>query len=289
MIAINHNPGRINITMKTIIITGSNSGIGKEAALILAKQGHRILMLCRDSKKSRLVQKELIKQTDNQNVLLFTADLADPVSIILVLDKIKSQFPVIDVLINNAGVYKVNREENSMGVEMTLAVNFLAPYMLSKMLLPNLRASNNARIINVVSELYKSGSIDLQDLMMQKKYKAGNAYANSKLASILLTAGLAKKYEKYEISVNALHPGVLATNSFREYPKFFIKILNSFLEKPQYGGERIATMAVSDEFENVSGIYCYKDEKRDMSIPEEEYNKTEQLLQVAEKLTDVKV
>ena len=275
--------------MKTIIITGSNSGIGKEAALILAKQGHRILMLCRDSEKSRLVQRELIEQTDNQNVLLFTADLADPVSIISAVDKIKSQFPVIDVLINNAGVYKVKREENSMGVEMTLAVNFLAPYMLSTMLLPKLRASNNARIINVVSELYKSGSIDLQDLMMQKKYKAGNAYANSKLASILLTADLAKKYKKYGISVNALHPGVLATDSFREYPKFFMKILNSFLEKPQYGGERIATMAVSDEFENVSGIYCYKDEKRDMSIPEEEYNKTEQLLQVAEKLTDVKV
>ncbi len=275
--------------MKTIIITGSNSGIGKEAALILAKQGHQVLMLCRDSEKSRLAQKEIIEASGNKNIVLFTADLADPKSITSVVKKINSQFPVIDVLVNNAGVYKVKREENALGMELTFAVNFLAPYMLSKLLQPNLERADNARIVNVVSELYKSGTIDLQDLMMKSKYKASNAYANSKLAGILFTLTLSRKYKDLGITVNALHPGVLATDSFREYPKFFMRILNSFLEKPQYGGERIATMAISDEFKNVSGIYCYKDEKREMSIPEKELDKTEKLLKVAETLTNVKV
>ena len=110
--------------MKTIIITGSNSGIGKEAAHNLAKSGHRILMLCRDSEKSKQVQREIISQSGNENVFLIPVDLADPVSIRSAVAKIKSENPVIDVLVNNAGIYKVKRQETPGGVEMTLADEF---------------------------------------------------------------------------------------------------------------------------------------------------------------------
>jgi NAD(P)-dependent dehydrogenase (short-subunit alcohol dehydrogenase family) len=271
--------------MQTIIVTGSNSGIGKEAALNLANLGHRILMLCRDSEKSKQAQKEIIAQTGNENIFLLPVDLSDPRSIRAAVEKIKSQSQVIDVLVNNAGLYKVKREETTNGVEMTFAVNFLAPFMLSQMLLENLEAGGNGRIINVVSELYKNGSIKFDDLMMKTRYKAGDAYANSKLASVLYTIELAKRTRDKGITVTALHPGVLATNSFRDYPNFIMKIVNLFLENPKKGGERIAYLAASDEVKDISGRYFYKTEERKIVIPAQERGKTEKLLQIAAEFT----
>jgi len=271
--------------MQIIIVTGSNSGIGKTAALTLAKAGHRILMLCRDSEKSKQAQKEIITQSGNENVVLLPVDLADPASIRTVVEKINSQYPVIDVLVNNAGLYNVKREETANGVEMTLAVNFLAPFMLSEMLLPNLQAGGAGRIINVSSELYKNGSIDLDDLMLKNRYKAGDAYANSKLATALYTIDLTRRISDKGVTVNVLHPGVLATNVFRDYPDFIMKIVGLFLEKPQKGGERIAYLAVSDEVQHVTGGYFYKTESRELVVPAEAGDKTEALLQLAEKFT----
>jgi len=271
--------------MKTIIVTGSNSGIGKEAALELAKSGHRVLMLCRDSEKSEQVHKEIVAQSGNENIFLIPVDLSDPISIRSVVEQIKSQYPKIDVLVNNAGLYKVKREETASGVETTFALNYLAPFMLSQMLLENLEASGNGRIINVVSELYKSGSINFDNLMLKAGYKAGKAYANSKLASVLYTVELAKRTKDKGITVNALHPGVLATSAFRDYPNFIMKIVNLFLENPKKGGERIAYLAISDEVKEISGRYFYKTKEREIAISAQERGKTEKLLQIAEELT----
>lgn len=271
--------------MKTIIITGSNSGIGKEAALNLAKSGHRILMLCRDSEKSKQVHQDIVAQTGNENVLLIPVDVSDPSSVRAAVDQIKSKYPKIDVLVNNAGVYKVKREETSNGVEMTFAVNFLGTFMISQLLLDNLQASGNARIVNVVSELYKSGSINFDNLMLKTGYKAGDAYANSKMAAVLYTVELAKRMKAKGITVNALHPGVLATNSFRDYPKFVVKLLNMFLENPGKGGERIAYLATSDEVTNTTGKYFYKTEEREIDISNQANDTTEKLWQIAQELT----
>ena len=271
--------------MKTIIVTGSNSGIGKEAALNLAKSGHRVLMLCRDGEKSEQAQKEIITQSSNENVFLISVDLSDHLSIRSAVEQIKSQYQEIDVLVNNAGLYKVKREETAGGIEMTFAVNFLAPFMLSQMLLDNLEASGNGRIVNVVSELFKNGSIDFENLMLKTVYKAGDAYANSKLASVLCGVELAKRTRNKGITVNALHPGVLATNSFRDYPNFIMKFINLFLENPQKGGERIAYLATSDEVKEISGRYFYKTEERKIDISAQESDKTEKLWLIAEELT----
>jgi NAD(P)-dependent dehydrogenase (short-subunit alcohol dehydrogenase family) len=272
--------------MKTIIITGSNSGIGKEAAFNLANSGHRTLMLCRNSEKSMKVHKEIVSQSGNENVFLISADLSNPRSICSAVENIKKDFPVIDVLVNNAGVYKVKRQETDNGVEMTFAVNFLAPFMLSLTLMDNLEASGNGRIINVVSELYKNGSIDFDNLMLENSYKAGDAYANSKLASVLFTLDLAERVKDKGISVNALHPGVLATDSFRDYPRLLTRTLNLFLEKPNRGGERIAYLAVSDEVKDVSGKYFYKSEEREIDTPNLARDTTGKLWQLAEELTE---
>ncbi len=273
--------------MQTIIITGANSGIGKEAALNLATQGHRILMLCRDSEKSKQAQREIAVQSGNEKVILLPVDLSDLKSIRNVVAEIKRTYGVIDVLVNNAGVYKAKQEWTPQGIEMTFAVNFLAPFMLSEMLLENLAAGGQGRIINVVSELYKKGVIKLDDLNMQDRYKAGAAYANSKLATMLYTIELAKRTRDKGITVNALHPGVLATNAFRDYPDFIMNIMKLFLEKPQRGGERISYMAVSDEVKANSGKYFYKTEPCELVIPDTEYGKTERLLQYAAEVTGI--
>lgn len=273
--------------MKTIIITGSNSGIGKEAALNLAISGHRILMLCRDSEKSTQAQEEIITKSGSENVFLIPVELSDPISIRAAVEQIKSQYQEIDVLVNNAGVYKVKREETASGVEMSFAVNYLAPFMLSQMLLENLEESKNGRIINVVSELYKNGSIDFGNLMMTTGYKVGDAYANSKLACVLYTVELAKRTEDRRITVNALHPGVLATSAFRDYPNLMVKLMNLFLEKPQKGGDRIAYLATSDAVKDVSGRYFYKLDEKEFEIPAQESDKTEKLWLIAEELTEL--
>jgi len=271
--------------MKTIIVTGSNSGIGKEAALNLAQSGHHILMLCRDSEKSKKAQDEIIAQTGNENVFLFPVDLSVPLSIRAAVEQIKIKYPKIDVLVNNAGLYKVKRDETENGVEMSLAVNYLAPFLLSQMLLENLEASGNGRIINVVSELYKSGTIDFDNLMLKTDYKVGDAYANSKLATVLYTVELAKRMGEKGITVNALHPGVLATSAFRDYPKFVVKLMNLVLEKPQKGGERIAYLAISDAVQDISGKYFFKIEEQEIDISGQASDTTEKLWKIAEELT----
>lgn len=271
--------------MKTIIVTGANSGIGKEASLHLAKSGHRVVMLSRDSEKSNQALEEIRSQSHNQNVSLVKADLSSPRAITSAVEKIKRDHEVVDVLVNNAGVYKVKRQENDNGIEMTFAVNFLAAFMLSQMLLKKLEASGNGRIINVVSELYKGGSLDFNDLMLENKYKAGDAYANSKLAAVLYTVELAKQITDKGITVNALHPGVLATSSFRDYPYFFVKLMNLFLEDPQKGGERIAYLATSDEVADATGKYFYKTEEREIDISAYGTATTQNLLQIARELT----
>jgi NAD(P)-dependent dehydrogenase (short-subunit alcohol dehydrogenase family) len=271
--------------MKTIIITGSNSGIGKEAALDLAKSGHCILMLCRDSQKSIEAHQNIKSDSGNENVFLIPVDLSDPISIRSAVGKIKRDYQGIDVLVNNAGVYKVKRQETDNRIEMTFAVNFLAPFMLSQMLLENLQASGSGRIINVVSALYKNGSIDFDNLMLEKSYKAGDAYANSKLAAVIYTLELAKRVTKTGICVNAMHPGVLATDAFRDYPNILTQILNLFLEKPHKGGERIAYLAVSDEVKELSGRYFNKTEEQEIEISNLASDTTEKLWRLAEELT----
>ncbi len=268
--------------MKTIIITGANSGIGKEATLQLAQTGHQVLMLSRDSEKSRIAQQEIVEATGNQNVVLIPVDLAETASIRQAVAEIQANYPKIDVLINNAGIYKVKRAENSNGIEISFAVNYLATFMLSQFLIDNLATSGNGRIVNVVSELYKSGKINFDDLMLEKNYKVGDAYANAKYASVLFSAELAQKVKEKGVTVNTLHPGVLATEAFRDYPKLLTKLMNLFLEKPQKGGERIVYLATDDAVANTTGKYFYKLDEREIEISPEEKEITERLWKLSE-------
>jgi NAD(P)-dependent dehydrogenase (short-subunit alcohol dehydrogenase family) len=226
-----------------------------------------------------------VNQTQNENVFLIPVDLAEPDSIRNAVEQSNQKYPEVDVLVNNAGIYKVKRAETSVGVEMTFAVNFLAPFMLSQLLIERQISSGSRRIINVVSELYKNGTIDINNLMLDTGYKAGKAYANSKLATVLYTLELANRTREQGITVNALHPGVLATDSFRDYPKLLMKLMNLLLEKPQKGGERIAYLASSADVEGITGKYFYKTEQREIETSAINSGTTEKLWQIAGELS----
>ena len=271
--------------MKTIVVTGANSGIGKEAALLLAADGHRVLMLCRDGEKSTRVFEEIVARTGNESISLIPVDLSSGLSIRAAAQEISSRHSAIDVLVNNAGVYMPKREETADGIEMNFAVNYLAPFILSHLLLPSLEASGNGRIINVVSALYEKGVINLEDLMPERSYKAGRAYASSKMACVLFTIELAKRTADTGVTVNALHPGVLATGMMRHYPAIVAKLVGLMLENAERGGERIAALATSEEVEGVSGTYFFKSEARAYKIADRERVRSEALWRASEELT----
>jgi retinol dehydrogenase-13 len=150
-------------TIKTCLITGSNSGIGKATAIEMAQRGYNILMLCRDSEKSRNAKAEIKAGSNEMKVDLVYVDFASLKSIENAASEITQKYDSIDVLINNAGVVKRKLTTSEDGLEMNLAVNFLAPFYLTNLLLPLLMKSDSARIINVTSELYKSGKIDMKN------------------------------------------------------------------------------------------------------------------------------
>ena len=271
--------------MKTIIITGASSGIGKEAAHNLAKTGHRILILCREGAKSEQIHTEILTQSGNNEVYLIRVDLSDPESIRAAVEDIKDKYPSIDVLVNNAGIFKVKRTETADQIEMDFAVNFLAPFVLSESLLENLKASGNGRIINLVSELYKRGSIDLKNLMLKDLYRPSSAYCTAELAKAMYTVELAKRTLNRNITVNGLHPGTIATGLYRESPGFMTKMMNIFSEKPLKGGERVAYLALSDDVEGVTGKFFSKSKQQEFTIALHDAEKGEKLWRKASQLS----
>lgn len=243
---------------KTCLITGSSSGIGKETAIELSRKGFRVIMLCRDSEKSRKAWEEVKELVGDNDVDLVYANLSSLDSIRKAADEIANKYNVIDVLINNAGVFKRKLSMSDDGIEMNLAVNFLAPFLLTNLLLPLLKKSDSARIINLTSELYKDGKVDFEKDVTTKKYNGNKVYADSKLLIVLFTYQLAKILKDENITVNCVHPGVVQTDVFREFPKWVNWMLGLFISKPEDGAKPSIYLASSDEVKNISGKYFSK-------------------------------
>ena len=272
---------------KVCVITGSNSGIGKITAIELAKKGYEIIMLVRDSEKSRIVYEE-IKSESGGKIVLKYIDLASLDSIRKIADEIKAQYERIDILINNAGIFKRKYEESVDSYEISLAVNYLAVYALTNHLLPLLKKSYQGRIINLTSELYKRGKINIESDFSMKKFDGSQAYANSKLLVIYFTKELAKRLETHKITVNCVHPGVVGTDVFREYSKWFAKLMNLLISKPEDGAKPSIFLATSAALNKTTGKYFYKSKQKETA---EVANNTKLLKEIwlkTEELTGVK-
>src|SRR5436309_6361806 len=197
---------------KICMVTGANSGIGKATALELAQMGATVVMVCRDRARGEEARSEITTKSRNNAVDLLQADLSSQQSIRQLVEHFKQRYTHLHVLINNAGAAFTGRRETVDGLEMTFAVNYLAPFLLTNLLLDVLKASAPARIVNVSSASHKSGYIQMDDLQGEKHNRSMRAYPQSKLAIVLFTYELARRLQGTGVTANCLDPGFVATN-----------------------------------------------------------------------------
>jgi NAD(P)-dependent dehydrogenase (short-subunit alcohol dehydrogenase family) len=231
---------------KTFLITGANSGIGKEVALQLAKFGHHVIMICRDEIKGQAALDEIKIASTSNSIDLLVADLSSQAEIQLLAKTVRERYPALHGLVNNAGVVITTRTLSVDGIEMTLATNHLGPFLLINLLLDLLKASAPARIVNVSSAIHKWGVIDLQDLQFETRlYQFMRVYAQSKLLMNLATFELARRLEGSSVTVNCLHPGAVNTHLGSANAKnIALKILDRFIKYFMLSPEKAAKTPV---------------------------------------------
>jgi len=256
---------------KICIITGANSGIGKATAIGLAKMNATIVMMCRSKERGEDAQKEIIELTDNKKVDLFLCDLSSQESIRKFVSEFKSKYQKLHILINNAGIMLSKRVTSVDGFEMNLAVNYLAPFILTNLLLDVLKKSAPSRIINVSSAAHRMAKMDFDDLQSEKmKYRLFKIYGVSKLALMLFSYELSRRLEGTSVTLNTLHPGVVNTNLGQDQSSFSKGFAKLFFKKSEKGAETSIYLASSQEVEGITGKYFAKKQQKQSS--EESYN-----------------
>ncbi len=243
------------------MVTGANSGIGKATALALAQMGATVVMVCRDRGRGEEAKSEIITKSRNNAVDLLQADLSSQQSIRQLVENFQHHYTQLHVLVNNAGATFPGRRETVDGLEMTLAVNYLAPFLLTNLLLDVLKASSPARIVNVSSNSHEAGYIQMDDLQAEH-YRPMRVYGQSKLAVVLFTYELARRLEGTGVTVNCLHPGFVATHFGQRDvgPAFrlLVKLIGSFGTSPEKGAKTSLYLASSPDVEGITGKYFVK-------------------------------
>jgi len=243
---------------KVCLVTGSSSGIGKVTARELARLGATVVMVCRNRAKGEAAQAEIKAATGNERVELILADLTSLADVRRAAAEFKERYTRLHVLIHNAGGVSSVRRVTPDGLEVTFVVNYLAPFLLTELLLDVLKASAPARIVNVSSAAHQGGKIDFDDLQGEKGYSMWKAYGQAKLALILFTYELARRLEGSGVTVNALHPGVIASDFGQGLGKFSRvgwKLAAPFMTSVERGAQTTLYLATSPEVEGISGKY----------------------------------
>ena len=245
---------------KICMVTGANSGIGKTTAMGLAEMGATVVMVSRDLARGKAAQSEIKAKSGNDAVDLLLADLSSQQSIRQLAEHFKHRYTKLHVLINNAGMSSLRRRETVDGLEMTFAVNYLAPFLLTNVLLDVIKASAPSRIINVSSDAHEAGYINMDDLQSEKHYR--RAYGQSKLALVLFTYELARRLQGTGVTANCLHPGFVATNFGQNgtgpLGRGVMKVISRFGMSPEEGAKTSIFLATSPEVEGVTGRYFVK-------------------------------
>jgi NAD(P)-dependent dehydrogenase (short-subunit alcohol dehydrogenase family) len=252
----------LNMSMqgKICLVTGANSGIGKATAMGLAQRGATVVMVGRDREKGEAVQREIKTKSGNEAVDLLLADLSSQESVRQLVENFLQRYTQLHVLINNAGMTSLRRRETVDGLERTFAVNQLAPFLLTNVLLDVIKASALSRIINVSSGAHEAGHINMDDLQSEKKYM--RAYGQSKLALVLFTYELARRMQGTGVTANCLHPGFVATNFGQNgtgpIGRGVMNVISRFGISPEEGAKTSIFLATSPEVKGVTGKYFVK-------------------------------
>ena len=243
--------------MKTILITGANTGIGLATAETFVKDGHHVILACRNPDKASQAKKQL-DAIGTGKVDTVTLDLNDLAQIAQTADTLISQFEKIDVLVNNAGMMTPQLESTADGFEKQIGVNYIGPFLLTMKLLPLIKKSEQGRIIHLASMMHLLGQIDVDQFKADqvKKYNGVRSYANSKLANLLFSNTLAQQLQGSSVTSNALHPGGVDSEIYRELPKYQYNALKLFLIPTSKPAELIKKMAFSTEWSQRNGDYA---------------------------------
>ena len=250
---------KTNMSGKICLVTGATNGIGKAAAQALAQMGATVVIVGRSAPKTALLVEEIRAACGNQNVDSLLADLSSQQEVRRLADEFKSKYPHLHVLLNNAGGTFTTRQLSVDGIEMTFALNHLAYFLLTNLLLDTIKASTPARIINVSSDVHSSGKIDFDNLQGERFYSSFGPYGNSKLANILFTTELARRLEGTGVTGNALHPGFTSTGFGKNNPGFLMKIMGVLVpliaRSPEKGAATSIYLASSPEVQSITGKY----------------------------------
>ncbi|HEY8141763.1 MAG TPA: SDR family oxidoreductase [Kofleriaceae bacterium] len=250
-----------DLSGKTALVTGASSGIGLEASVKLAKDGAQVLMVARDPKRGEAARADVAKRSGSDAVSLLLCDFASQAATRALADEVKSKAARLDILVNNAGSVSSKRQVTADGIEQTFAVNHLGYFLLTNLLLDLVVASAPARIVNVSSVGHRQGTLDFEDLGFERGYGIMKAYSRSKLANVLFTSELARRLEGKRVTVNALHPGAVATHIWSHAPAIarpLLAVAKLFMISPEEGGDRIVYLATSPEVEGKTGGYYEK-------------------------------
>lgn len=244
---------------KVCIVTGASSGIGLETAVGLAARGARLVLPCRSAERGEAARRTIRQRTGRDDVSLIGCDLASQAGIRRAAAEILAAEPRIDVLVNNAGIVNLRREVTADGIEAVFAVNHLAYFLLTNLLLDRLRASGAARIVNVASDAHRFRGFDLGDLQFEhRRFGWAAAYGQSKLCNILFTRELAQRLEGSGVTANSLHPGAVATRLAQNNGGWAValtRLLRPFFRSAEKGAETPLYLATSKEVEGVTGRY----------------------------------
>jgi retinol dehydrogenase 14 len=276
---------------KVCLITGATSGIGKATAMGLASIGASVVMVGRDRGRGEAALAEIKEKSANVSVHLLLANLSSQEEVRRLADEFKEAYPRLDVLINNAGVFRSDRTTTPDGLETTFAVNHLAHFLLTDLLLDVLKASAPSRIVNVSSGDHSNGTIDFDDLQGEKGYKGAKAYSQSKLANVLFTYELAWRLEGTGVSANCLHPGAGIRTNFGSGVSgvlgFTVRALKPLMKSPEKGAETSIYLASSPEVEGLSSRYFAKKAGARSSVVSHDERLARRLWEVSEDLTNL--
>jgi NAD(P)-dependent dehydrogenase (short-subunit alcohol dehydrogenase family) len=275
-----------DMTGRVCVVTGANRGIGRATAEGLAQLGAKVLLVCRKKEQGESVAHEIgAKSFVIPDVI--TADLSSQASIRRAAADLQGRHPRLQVLINNAGVIPRRREVTVDGLEMQLAVNHLAYFLLTNLLLPQLKAGAPSRIINVSSGAHTHAGIDFDDLQAERGYDPKQVYSRSKLANILFTYELARRLQGTGVTANCVNPGVVATGMLADYMGVTPEagLASTFGAKPKEGAETSIYLASSPEVEGVTGKYFERKQARRSSRESYDEAAARRLWEISERMT----
>lgn len=255
------SPQESGMSGKVCLVTGATAGIGFATALGLARQGATVVGVGRNSDKCHAIAARIRQETDNPAVEFVPADLSVQAEVRRFAEEFKLGGVRLDVLVNNVGAFFMSRQVSADGIEMTWAVNYLNVYLLTELLLDTARTSAPSRVVNVSSAMHSNAQLNFDDLQGARKYSGMKAYGQSKLALLMYTYDLARRLAGTGVTVNALHPGFVASDMYRSSGGF-IKLLGPVIKlmavNPEVGAETSIYLAISPEVEGITGKYFVK-------------------------------